>query len=232
MTGQQPHMPFLAKAWIIFWKDMVVEYRTRERLTAMFVFALVVIVIFNFAFNTGSASVLAVAPGIMWVAFTFSGMLGVNRSFIPEKDRGSLDGLLLAPVDRAAIYLGKLGGNLALIGIVELLSLPLLALFLNIPLLPYLTKLLVITALGTVGFAAVGTLFAAMTVNTRMREVFLPVLLFPLSSPILIGAVELTGMTFRGDNWDEMSAWLKLLAGFTVVFLAASLVLFEYIMEE
>lgn len=225
-------MAFLRKAWVIFWKDMVVEYRTRERLTTMFVFALVVIIIFNFAFNPGTDAIQKIAPGIMWVAFTFAGMLGLNRSFAPEKDRGSFDGLLLAPMDRGAIYLGKLLGNVTLIGMVELITLPFFALFLNIPIFPHLPRLLVILALGTLGFASVGTLFAAIAVNTQMREVLLPVLLFPLSAPILIASVETTGIVFDGGGWDELASWLKLLAAFTVVFLMASLLLFEYVVEE
>ena len=190
-------MGFLKKAWSIYAKDMVVEYRTRERLTTMFVFTLVIIIIFNFAFDTGTVAMQQIAPGMMWVAFTFAGMLGVNRSFLPEKEQGSLEGLLLAPMDRGAIYLGKLLGNLTLIGMVELLSLPLFALFLNIPIFKYLPGLLLIFSLGTIGFASIGTLFAAMAVNSRMREVLLPILLFPLASPILIAAVETTGIVFR-----------------------------------
>lgn len=225
-------MAFFRKAWAIYWKDIVVEYRTRERLTSMFMFTLVVIVIFNFAFNTGTIMMQEIAPGMMWVAFTFAGMLGVNRSFVPEKVNGSFEGLLLAPMDRGAVYLGKLLGNLTLIGLTELLSLPLFALFLNIEILKFLPQLLLIFALGTIGFAAIGTLFAAIAVNTRMQEVLLPILLFPLSSPILIAAVESTGTVFRGGDWDELSAWLKLLGAFTVVFLVASILLFEYIVEE
>ena len=211
---------------------MVVEYRTRERLTTMFVFALVVIIIFNFAFNTGVLEIQKITPGMMWVAFTFAMMLGVNRSFAPEKDRGTFEGLLLAPMDRGSIYLGKLFGNLALIGMIELATLPLFALFLNIEILPFLPKLLIILLLGTVGFAAVGTLFAAVSANSAMREVLLPVLLLPLSSPILIAAVEMTGIVFNGGDWNELSSWLKLQGTFTVVFLVASLLLFEYIVEE
>ncbi|MBT5876472.1 MAG: cytochrome C biogenesis protein, partial [Candidatus Latescibacteria bacterium] len=157
---------------------------------------------------------------------------GVNRSFVPEKEEGSFDGLLLAPMDRGAIYLGKLLGNLTLIGLVELLSLPLFALFLNIPIFDYLPGLLLVFALGTVGFASIGTLFAAMAVNSRMREVMLPILLFPLASPILIAAVETTGIVFRSGEWDELSSWISLLATFMIVFFVASLLLFEYILEE
>jgi heme exporter protein B len=225
-------MALFAKAWVIFRKDMMVEYRTRERLTTMLVFSLVVLIIFNFAFSGGALAMQQIAPGMMWVAFAFSGMLGVNRSFAPEKDRGTFDGLLLSPIDRSAIYLGKLFGNITLIGLVELLTLPLFALFLNIPLLPFLPGLLPILAVGTIGFAAIGTLFAAVSVNTRMREVMLPILLLPLTSPILIGAVETTTTVFRGGDWEEIASWFKLLAAFTVVFTVASVILFEYIVEE
>lgn len=227
-------MVFFKKAWVIFWKDMVIEYRTRERLTTMFMFALVVIIIFIFAFNTGAFPIQKIAPGMMWVAFTFAGMLGMNRSFAPEKDRGSFEGLLLAPMDPGVIYLGKMLANLALIGIIELVTIPLFALFLNMAFLPYLSKLLVIIGLGTIGYTAIGTLFAAMSVNLRMREVMLPILLFPLSSPILIGAVESTTMVFNGSDWSdgELSNWVTLLSMFTIVFLVISLLLFEYIVEE
>ena len=225
-------MGFLKKAWSIYAKDMMVECRTRERFITMSVFTLVIIIIFNFAFDTGTIEMQRIAPGMMWVAFTFAGMLGVSRSFMPEKEQGSFEGLLLAPMDRGAIYLGKLLGNLTLIGMVELLSLPLFALFLNIPIVKYLPGLLVIFALGTIGFASIGTLFAAMAVHSRMREVMLPILLFPLASPILIAAVETTGIVFRDGGWDELSSWINLLVTFMVVFLAASLLLFDYILEE
>lgn len=225
-------MALFSKAWVIFRKDMMVEYRTRERLTTMLVFALVVLIIFNFAFNSGVIAMQQIAPGMMWVAFVFSGMLGVNRSFAPEKDKGTLDGLLLAPVDRGAIYLGKLFGNIALIGLIELLTLPLFALFLNIPLLPFVPGLVVILTLGTLSFAAIGTLFAAVSANSRMREVMLPILLLPITAPILIAGVETTTILFQGGTWEDLSSWLKLLSTFTVVFLIASVLLFEYIVEE
>lgn len=225
-------MSLFTKAWLIYRKDMVVEYRTKERLTTMFVFSLVVLIIFNFAFNSGAMAVQRMAPGMIWTAFVFAGMLGANRAFAPEKDLGTFEGLLLAPIDRSAIYLGKLLGNITLLGIIELAMLPLFALFLNIPILPYLSKLSIILLLGTVGFASIATLFAAISVNTQMRDVMLPILLLPIVSPILIAAVEMTTTTFRGGEWEEMSNWLRLLAAFTVVFLVASVMLFDYIVEE
>ncbi len=223
---------FLAQSWLIYRKDMVVEYRTRERVVTMFVFSLIVMVIFNFAFNTGSNVVERVVPGMIWVAFAFAGMLSASRSFAPEKDRGTFDGLLLAPIDRGSIFLGKLLGNITLIGLVQLAVLPLFVLFFNMTILPYLSKLLVIFFLGTVGFSSVATLFAAVAVNTRMRDVMLPVLLLPVASPVLIALVETTRTTFEGGDWQDMTNWIRLLSVFTVVFLVASVMLFEYIVEE
>ncbi len=223
---------FLAQSWLIYRKDMVVEYRTRERVVTMFVFSLIVMVIFNFAFNTGPKVVERVVPGMIWVAFAFAGMLSASRSFAPEKDRGTFDGLLLAPIDRGSIFLGKLLGNITLIGLVQLAVLPLFVLFFNMTILPYLSKLLVIFFLGTVGFSSVATLFAAVAVNTRMRDVMLPVLLLPVSSPVLIALVETTRTTFEGGDWQDMTNWIRLLSVFTVVFLVASVMLFEYIVEE
>ncbi len=223
---------FLAQSWLIYRKDMVVEYRTRERVVTMFVFSLIVMVIFNFAFNTGPNVVERVVPGMIWVAFAFAGMLSASRSFAPEKDRGTFDGLLLAPIDRGSIFLGKLLGNITLIGLVQLAVLPLFVLFFNMTILPYLSKLLVIFFLGTVGFSSVATLFAAVAVNTRMRDVMLPVLLLPVASPVLIALVETTRTTFEGGDWQDMTNWIRLLSVFTVVFLVASVMLFEYIVEE
>ncbi|MCY4545096.1 MAG: heme exporter protein CcmB [Gemmatimonadetes bacterium] len=222
----------LAQSWQIYRKDMVVEYRTRERVVTMFVFSLIVVVIFNFAFNAGEDVVRRVVPGMIWVAFAFAGMLSASRSFSPERDRGTLDGLLLAPIDRGSIFLGKLLGNVTLIGLVQLAMLPLFVLFFNMTILPHLSKLLVIFFLGTVGFSSVATLFAAVAVNTRMRDVMLPVLLLPVASPVLIALVETTRTTFEGGDWQDMANWIRLLSVFTVVFLVASVMLFEYIMEE
>ncbi len=223
---------FLAQSWQIYRKDMLVEYRTRERVVTMFVFSVVVVIVFNFAFNTGAEVLRHVVSGMIWVAFTFAGMLSASRSFAPEKDRGTFDGLLLAPIERGAIFLGKLLGNITLIGLVQLAVLPLFVLFFNMTILPYLSKLLLIFFLGTVGFSSVATLFAAVAVNMRMREVLLPVLLLPVVSPVLIALVETTRTTFGGGDWQDMANWIRLLWVFTVVFLVASIMLFEYIVEE
>jgi len=173
----------LRYAFIIARKDVATELRTKEIFTATFIFALLSIVIFNFAFDLKGLDAKVVAPGMLWVAFIFAGVLGLNRSIIMEKDRGCLDGLLLCPVSRESIFLGKMVGNIIFMGAMEVVTYPIFAIFSNLPI--WAPTLVPIIALGTIGFAAVGTLFSAMAVNTRTREVMLPVLLFRLRNDLL-----------------------------------------------
>lgn len=220
----------LRKILAIIHKDIIAELRTKEMFSSMFVFALLVIVIFNFAFELRVANVKEVAPGVLWVTFTFAGMLGLNRSFILEKDRGCLEGLLLAPVDRSAIYFGKMLGNLLFMSVVEAIVLPVFWVLFNPPL--FRPALVLVIVLGTVGFAGVGTLFSAIAVHTRAREVMLPVLLFPIVVPLMIAAVKLTGGLLDGQPLAEMRNWLNLLVGFDVIFLTVSYMTFDYVVEE
>jgi heme exporter protein B len=222
-------MRYLRQVWAIVRKDVVAEMRSREMLSAMLVFALVVILVFNFAFDLRSATAAEVAPGALWVAFAFSGMLGLGRSFILERDQGCLDGLLLCPADRSTIYLGKVLGNLLFMLITEAISLPVFIALFNLPLQP---RLLVVILLGTIGLAVVGTLFSAMTVQARAREVLLPVLMLPIVIPVLIAAVKLTGGLLDNQPWDEIAHWLRFLLGFDVLFFAISYLAFDYVIEE
>ena len=223
-------MGFLRKVLAIVQKDLAVELRTKEMLSSMFVFSLLVIVIFNFAFELRVENVREVAPGILWVTFTFAGMLGLSRSFVLEKDKGCLEGLLLCPVDRSAIYFGKMLGNVIFMTVVEAIILPIFSVLFNISLFQPL--LLLIVVLGTLGFAGVGTLFSAMAVHTRAREVMLPVLLFPVVVPAMIAAVKATGGILDGQAFSEIAHWVRLLAVFDVVFLAISFMAFDYVVEE
>jgi heme exporter protein B len=222
-------MKSLEKVWTIVHKDLVMQSRSREMLNSMFIFALIVILIFNFSFELRVGSVNEVAPGVLWVAFVFAGMLGLGRSFILESDQGCLEGLLLCPVDRSIIYFGKMLGNLFFISMTEAVILPLYFALFN---LPFSLLLLPIILLGTVGFSSVGTLFSAMTVHIRAREVMLPILLFPIVMPALIAAVKLTGGVLDGQPWSEMRHWLQLLIGFDVIFLSVSYMAFDYVVEE
>ena len=223
-------MSFLRKVLVIVQKDVAVELRTKEMLSSMFVFSLLVIVIFSFAFELRVEDVRKVAPGVLWVTFIFAGMLGLNRSFVMEKDRGCLEGLLLCPVDRSAIYFGKMLGNVIFMTTVEAIILPIFSVLFNIPLFQPL--LLLIVVLGTLGFAGVGTLFSAMAVHTRSREVMLPVLLFPVVLPAMIAAVKATGGILDGQPVSEIAHWLRLLVVFDVVFFAISFMTFDYVVEE
>jgi len=223
-------MRFLRKVFVIVQKDVAVELRTKEMLSSMFVFSLLVIVIFSFAFELRVEDVRKVAPGVLWVTFVFAGMLGLNRSFVLEKDKGCLEGLLLCPVDRSAIYFGKMLGNVIFMTTVEAMILPIFSVLFNVSL--FQPILLLIVVLGTLGFAGVGTLFSAMAVHTRSREVMLPVLLFPVVVPAMIAAVKATGGILDGQPFSEIAHWVRLLAVFDVVFFAISFMTFDYVVEE
>ena len=223
-------MNFVGKIGAVVWKDIVAELRTKEMLSSMFVFSVLVIVIFNFTFEMRVGDMAQVAPGVLWVAFAFAGVLGLNRSFILEKDKGCLQGLLLTPVDRSVIYFGKAIGNFLFITVVEAITLPIASAFFNLPLLK--PSLLLIIVLGTVGFAAVGTLFSAMTVNTRAREVLLPILLLPVVGMLLAIAVKATGVILDGGTLSDAATGLQLLAAFDALFLALAFMFFDYVVEE
>ncbi|MCR4406013.1 MAG: heme exporter protein CcmB [Anaerolineae bacterium] len=222
-------MNYLRKVWTIVWKDLLTELRSREMIASMLVFALLVLFIFNFAFELRVEQVTAVAPGVLWVTFIFAGMLGLSRAFVMEKDQGCWDGLLLSPVDRSVLYFGKMLSNVLFMLIVEAIALPAFVVLFNLPFPPLLP---VVVFLSTIGFAAVGTLFSAMTVHVRAREVLLPVLLFPVVVPVIIAAVKLTAGLLDGLPLGEMGHWLRLLVAFDIIFLAVACMTFDYVVEE
>ena len=223
-------MGYLRKVFAIIWKDGRAELRTKDILSSMLGFAGLSIVIFQFAFDLRADNVRLVLPGVVWIAITFSGVLGLNRSFILEQDRGSMEGLLLAPMDRSVIFFGKLIGNLLFIFAVELVLLPLASIFFNVWIVT--PSILLVVFLGTVGFAAVGTLFAALSVNTRAREVMLPILLFPIMVPVLIAGVRAMGALLDGETLQDVAQWLRLLVAYDVIFIAAAFLLFDFVVEE
>lgn len=223
-------MNFWKAVVAIIWKDIRAELRTKDILSSVFVFALLTVIVFNFAYELRVPSMKMVVPGIIWVAISFAGTLGLNRAFVIEQDKGSLAGLLLAPVDRAAIYFGKMLANLIFILVVELALLPLVMIFFNLSLItgPHLLVLF----LGTYGFAAVGTVFSAMAVSTRAREVLLPVLLFPVLLPVLVAGVKMTGGLVDGASLGEMGNWLQLVALYDVGFTVVAYLTFGFVVEE
>jgi heme exporter protein B len=214
----------------ILWKDLAAELRSRELLSAMLVFALLVILIFNFALELDVKTRLSVTSGVLWVTFAFAGTLGLSRSMAVEKDRGCLDGLLLAPVDRSAIYFGKVFSNLAFMLIVEVIVLPLYSLLYNINL--FNPGLLLVILLGSIGYVTVGTLLSSMAVQARTRDVLLPILLFPVVIPVLVAAVKASGGYLTGAEMSEILPWLNLLIAYDVIFTAIAFMVFDYVVEE
>jgi heme exporter protein B len=216
----------------LIWKEALVELRGRETVLAGAVFALLVLVIFNFAFDLRVENVAEVAPGVLWVTVTFAGVLSLGRAFARERDRRTLDGLLLAPVDRAALYLAKVAASFGSMVLVEVVAVPAFIGMFNVRV--ELPLLIVGLLLGTLGLAGVGTLFAAIAAHTRAREVLLPLLLFPIQVPVILATVKTTGAAIRvpGVETPDVGQWLGLLVAFDALFLALSLVLFEFAIDE
>ncbi len=212
----------------ILWKDLRCELRSRQVWLGMGLFALLTLVVFNFAFDLRVDNQTAVAPGALWIAFVFASMLGLGRTLSSEQEKGSMDRLLLCPVDRKAVYLAKLLGNILFIGAVEVVAVPVFAALYNLPVLE--PSIVPVVLFGTVGIAAVGTLFAAIAANTRAREVLLPLLVFPLIVPIVIGAVKATQALVSPVSGD--APWLGLIIAFDVIFLSISAITFQYVVEE
>lgn len=214
--------------WAIIWKDLRCELRARQVWFAMGMFALLALVVFSFAFDLRVDNENAIAPGALWIAFVFASMLGLGRTIAAELERGSMDRLLLCPVDRQVIFLAKLIGNLVFICGVELVAVPIFAAIYNLPIVTL--GLVPVIVLGTLGIAVVGTLFSIVAANTRARELLLPILVFPLIVPVVIGAVRATQALVVPVPGD--APWLGLLAAFDVIFLSASALMFQYVLDE
>ena len=218
--------------WTIFVKDLRLEWRHRETLASMCVFGLLVVFLFNFAFESAREVTLRLLPGLLWIAIAFAGILGFNRSFAAERENASLEGLTLAPIDPGAIYVGKMLANFLFLAIAEVVIVFAASLWYNFSFIPILRRFVLVAFLGTLGYVAVGTIFGAVSANTRMREVMLPVLQFPVAVPVFIAAIEATTGALRGEPISVYASWINLLAGFCVIFLVLSYLLFEYVLEE
>ncbi|MGE5553412.1 MAG: heme exporter protein CcmB [Betaproteobacteria bacterium] len=224
-------MSFLSRIWAIAAKDLRAELRTKQMSSAMLIFAFLVIVIFAFAFDPTRQSLSFILPGVIWVAFFFAALLGLNRSFVAEKVNDCLHGLMLAPVDRSAIYFGKVLANLIFTLVVEAVSLPLFFVLFNYTLQGSWPLLGAVVVLATFGFIAVGTFLAALAANTRTSEILLPVILFPVAVPVVIGAVQATRGILAGAAFSDYLPWFGVLGVYGAVFLAVPFLLFEYVLE-
>ena len=218
--------------WTVFAKDLRVEWRNRETLALMCVFGLLLVFLFNFTLETTREEALRTLPIVLWVTFSFVGILGFNRSFAAERENACLEGMTLAPVDPGAIFLGKMLANFLFLAVAEVVVVIVASIWYNFSFFPALGWFALIAFFGTLGYVAVGTIFGAIAANTRMREVMLPVLQFPVAVPIFIGAIEATSGALRGDAPGEFANWLKLLIAFSIVFVVLSYLLFEYVLEE
>ncbi len=215
--------------WAIFAKDVRVEWRSRETLASMCVFGLLVVFLFNFAFETAREETLRLLPGLLWIAFAFAGILGFNRSFAAERENACLEGMALAPIDPSLIFVGKLLANLMFLGLAQGVVVFAASLWYNFSFAPALGRFALIVFAGTLGYAALGTIFGAVAANTRMREVMLPVLQFPVAFWVLILAIDATSDVLRGAS---STGGLVRVAGLSIVYAVVSFLLFEYVLEE
>jgi len=213
-------------------KDLRVELRSRTALVSALGFAAMVLVIFNFARDSATVSREAMAPSVLWITFTFSAVIALNRSFALERENAALDALLLAPVSRTAIFLGKYLANLAFVFTIEAVALPLFVLFFGVSIRGVVSGILLTSVLATAGFVAVGTVFAAIAVRTRFAELMLPVLVLPYLLPPVIAAVQITSRLLAGRPMSEILGWLKILALYDLVFVTFCILLFPALMDE
>jgi len=222
----------LRDAWTIARKDLILEFRTRTALLSALVFTALVLVVFNFGRDPTAVAAIDLAPSILWVTFTFAAMLALNRAFQLELENDALAGLLASPASRVSIYWGKLLANLVFVGVVEAVGLPLFVLFFNVPVGGVLAPLAGVIALATTGFVAVGTLFSAIVIRTRMAELLLLVLVLPFLIPPLTGAVQVTARLLGGRPLSEVAGWLRLLAAYDIVFVTLATWLFPHTVDE
>jgi heme exporter protein B len=224
-------MRFLSQVMTITAKDLRAEMRTKEAINASFSFALVVLLLLSFAFEPTEQTTQEISGGLLWIVFIFAGTLILNRSFARELPNDCLDALIAAPIPGAALFLGKALANFVLILAVEFVALPVFGIFYNVRWAQQFWLLLLVLILGTWGLTTIGTVFSALTVNIRLREVMLPLLVYPVMIPLLLGAMRLSTLLVAGQaiTGDE-TVWFRLLIGYDIIFTALSLVLMDTVL--
>ena len=224
-------MDLLKQTICLLWKDLLLELRRRESILAMFFFGALLLFVFHFAFEIQAEKVAELAPGLLWLAFLFTGTLGLTQLFQAERENHCLDALLLSPMDRGCLYLAKVFFNLLLMLLVELIVFPLFWVLFNLASWDLLPSLFLVAFLGTLGFCVLGTLFAAVTLKARSRELLLPLILFPLMIPVILATVRGMEIILRTGQFEEAVSWLRILIGFDVIFLTAGFLVFEWVIE-
>ena len=216
----------------ILWKDIVREIRTRELLSSTAAFSIVLVVLFNFSINITSENAGFIIPSLYWISILFVGTLGLSRSFAVEKENSAITGILLSPVDRSLIYISKVTGNLIFIVLLQLFLILLFFFLFNVNFTGSILHLLVIVLLGGFGLSAVGTLFSTLAVNTKLREVLLPIIIFPIIIPVVLNSIKATTIILSGGVYGDISAYIKLLVCFDIIFFVAGAVVYEFVVEE
>jgi heme exporter protein B len=222
----------MKKIWAIFRKDLLIELRTKDSVNSMLFFGVMVLLVFHFALGSTQDSLRPAMPGILWVAFVFAGTLGLNRMFAAEKENSCLQGLLMIPADRGVIYFGKMLAGSVFMLIAEAVIFVLGLVFFNVTVWREIPYLVLVFVIGTLGFSAVGTLLSAIAVNTKLREVLLPLILFPVILPILINAVEATNVILNSSDYSALKQPLTVMSVFTIVFGTIAYLFFEYVLED
>jgi heme exporter protein B len=219
--------------WAILRKDLMLELRSKDVLTSTFLFSVMALVVFYFAFSPNIKDLTLVAAGMLWVAVLFTSLLGLNRSFVHEKEEECLDGLLLSPVDRPVIFVAKFAGNFIFLMVLEVVIVPIFSLFFlkGLAVSGWL-GLVLILLLGNIGMCAVGTLLATISANTRAKDLLLPILYLPVMMPFMMQVVSYTNAVFVGKGAGDMTSWLYLIAGFDIIFLLAGYALYDFVIGE
>lgn len=212
------------------WKDIVAEARNKDIVTSILTFAILILVIFNFALRLTPQTILSLAPGILWITFIFSGILGLTRLFVLEQENNTIHGILLSPVSRENIYLSKVISTFIFISASELIIIPLFSILFNVPLFDFL--IFGVILLTTIGFSSIGTFFSAIATNTKSREIMMPMLFVPIVVPIIIAAVISTGTLLEGGGWNDISKWVQLIVVFDILSLVFSMLAFEQTLQE
>ena len=220
----------LAVIWAIGRKDLLLETRNKDVIVAVSVFALLVLMIFTFAMDINQVNAKLTGPGILWASIAFAGVTGLNRAFALELEGNTLEALMLAPISRDLIYAGKMFGNFLFITAAQIIVIPIFAVLFNLAVLRW--EMLVVSLLTTIGFSAIGTLFAAMTIRVRAREVMLPLLFLPVVTPLIMAAVESTSHVVNDSSWPEIYQWIQLAIAFDIAFIVVCAFIFQQILED
>lgn len=220
----------LAVIWAIGRKDLLLETRNKDIIIAVSAFALLVLMVFTFAIDINQINAKLTGPGILWASIAFAGVTGLNRAFALELEGNTLEALMLAPISRDLIYVGKMFGNFLFLTASQIIVIPIFAVLFNLAVLRW--EILVISLLTTIGFSAIGTLFAAMSMRVRAREVMLPLLFLPVVTPLIMAAVESTSHVVNDGSWPEIAQWIQLALAFDIAFIVISAFIFQQILED